>query len=260
MQRIFMLLSIFFTVFSCSNDENILTPAELDDPSKMIVFCQASQEDPWRTLDYKYDNNGNLITEISMRDEKVQSEITYEYDSDNLLTTEVHLTDDSKTEKTFVYNESKQLINVLYKFTNYDSDGNVTNESESEAPREYDGSQLIKEWESWGGFNTYEYLNGKIITEINHTKNGSKHHFTYYKYSGDLLVEEKKENKVGGLIHFKTYVYDSQNRLIQIRDRENIIEESDYNDNKLIEKREYYFGIDPCYSACCGNFIYSYEY
>jgi hypothetical protein len=49
--------------------------------------------------------------------------------------------------------------------------------------------------------------------------------------------------------------------LIQIRYEENnIIEENDYIDNRLNEKRTYYFGIDPGYDVCYGNYIYRYEY
>jgi len=31
-------------------------------------------------------------------------------------------------------------------------------------------------------------------------------------------------------------------------------------DNKLIEKRTYYFGIYPGFDVCHGNYIYRYEY
>lgn len=259
MKKVLILTSIFLTVFGCSKEDDTLIPAELDNPSAMTVFCQASPDNAFKTVNYKYDN-GQLITETSIQNGEVQSETTFKYNSDNQIISEVYLTDFRKTEKTYVYNENSQLINVLYKFTEYDTDGQITNESESEAPREYEGNQLVKEWEYWGGFNTYEYKDGKIVTKIDYTKNGEKHHFTYYKYSGDLLTEEKKETKVGGLMYLKTYTYDSQNRLIQIRDNENIIEENDYDGKKLTEKREYYFGIDPCYSPCCGNFIYKYKY
>ncbi len=259
MKKILILISIFLIVLSCSKDEDLLIPAELDNPSAMIVFCQASLDDTLRIVEYKYDND-NLITETSIQNGEVQGETNFEYNSDNQIISEVYQTDWKKTEKTYVYNENMQLINILYKFTDYDTDGQITNESESEAPREYENNQLVKEWEYWGGFNTYEYKDGKIVTKIDYTKNGEKHHFTYYKYSGDLLTEEKKETKVGGLMYLKTYTYDSQNRLTYIRDGENIIEENEYNDKKLIRKREYYFGIDPCFAPCCGNFIYRYEY
>lgn len=99
-----------------------------------------------------------------------------------------------------------------------------------------------------------------MIKKIEHKKNGKQHHFTFYKYSKGLLVEEKKETSEGSIIFLKTYTYDSLNRLLQVRDQENIIEENDYDGNRLIEKREYYFGIDPGYFSCNGNNVYMYEY
>lgn len=259
MKKILTLTLFFLIVVACSKDDDLLIPAELDNPSVMIAFCQASIDDTLRIVEYEYDND-NLIKETSIQNGEIQSETIFNYNSENQIISEIYLTDWKKTEMTYVYNENDQLINILYKFTDYDTDGQITNESESEAPREYENNQLVKEWEYWGGFNTYEYKDGKVVTKIDYTKNGEKHHFTYYKYSGDLLIEEKKETKVGGLMYLKTYTYDSQNRLIQVRDGENIIEENDYNDKRLIEKREYYFGIDPCFAPCCGNFIYRYEY
>lgn len=260
MKRVAILISVLLTVSSYSNEDNITLLAKLDNPTSMIVFCQESQDVPLRTVNYVYDQNDNLIAETSTRNGESPSEIRFEYNTDNQITLEVHLTDHRKTESTYVYNEANQLVNILYKLTDYDTDGQITAETEMEAPREYINDQLVKEWEYWGGFSTYEYKDGKVVTKIDHTKNGGKHHFTYYKYSGNLLTEEKKETRLGGLMYLKTYHYDSQNRLTQIRDQENVVEESDYNGNRLIEKREYYFGIDPGYFPCQGNYVYRYEY
>lgn len=259
MKKILTLTSILLIVISCSKDDDLLIPAELDNPSVMIVCCQSSITDTLRLVEYAY-NNDNLIKETSIQNGEIQSKTTYEYNSNNQIILEIYLTDWKKTEKTYVYNESNQLINILYKFTDYDIGGQITNESESEAPREYENNELVKEWKYWGGFNTYEYSNGKVVTKIDYTNTGEKHHFTYYKYSGDLLIEEKKETKEGGLMYLKTYIYDSQNRLIKIQDGDNVIEENDYNDKKLIEKRTYYFGIDPGFDVCYGNYIYKYKY
>ena len=259
MKNLIYQLTILSIMISCSKDEDLLKPAVLDKPSVMIVFCQRTPNDTLKKVTYEYANK-NLVTEATFYNGEIQDKTTFEYNSDNLLIFETYETYLRKIKKNFVYNEFKQLINIKYKITDYNEDGQISSESESEAPREYLNNQLVKEWESWGGFTTYEYKDGKVVTKIDYTANGEKHHFTYYKYSGDLLIEEKKETKVGGLIYLKTYTYDSQNRLIQIRDGENIIEENDYIDKKLIEKREYYFGIDPGFFACNGNYIYKYEY
>ncbi len=73
-------------------------------------------------------------------------------------------------------------------------------------------------------------------------------------------MEEQKVTKSGGLIYQKSFEYDSQNRLVIIRDGGNIIEENKYAENNLLEKRTNYFGIDPGFEVCGGNYIYKFEY
>lgn len=259
MKSLIYLLTILLIMISCSKDEELLKQAKLDKPSAMNVFCQRTPNDTLKKVAYEYTND-KLITETIFYNGDIQDKTTFEYNSDNQLIFETYETYLRKTEKTYIYNELNQLINIKYKFIDYDINGQIVGVSENEAPREYENNQLVKEWEYWGGFNTYEYCNGKLGTMVDYTKNGEKHHITIYKYSGDLLIEEKKETKVGGLIYLKTYTYDSQNRLIQIRDGENVIEENDYINNKLIEKRTFYFGIDPGFDVCYGNYIYRYKY
>jgi uncharacterized protein YcfL len=259
MKKLLTLISIFLIVSSCSKDDDLLIPAELDNPIVMLVFCQSSIDDTLKIVEYEYDND-NLIKQTTIQNRKVESETTYEYNSENQIISKIYLSIWQKNEMTYIYNEDKQLINILYKFTGYDTDGKITNIIEYEAPREYDNNKLVKEWEHWGGYNTYEYIGDKIIKKTDYTKNGEELHITTYKYSGNLLIEEKRETSVGSLMYLKTYKYDSQNRLIQIKDGKNIIEKNYYFNKKLIEKRTYYFGIDPGYDICYGNYIIRYKY
>ncbi len=259
MKNITLLLPVFLLCLSCSKENDWLAPAELDNPMGMAVFCQTMTNDTLKFVEYGYDGD-KLITETSFQHGEVESKITYEYNAENLLVSEVFTDDWSKTEKTYVYNDKEQLVNILYKFISYDSTRQISRVSESEAPREYQNNRLVKQWEHWGGYSTYEYKDDKVVKKIYYTQLGEKHHITTYKYSGDLLTEEKKETKAGSLLFLKTYKYDSLHRLVQIQDGENIIEENHYIDNRLIEKRTYYFGIDPGFDFCSGNYIYKYTF
>lgn len=247
------------TLIACSNDDDLSVPSELSNPSAMIVYCQASSDAPIKTVTYKYAID-NLLTETTMENGELESKTTFDYNSQNQILSEVYISDSIKIEKTFIYNENDQLINILFKFTNYDNKGQIADESESEAPLEYENNQLIKVWYYWGGFSTYEYHNGKPATRIDYTNNAEKHHTTTYKYDNDFLIEEQKVTKSGGLIYQKSFEYDSQNRLVIIREGQNIIEENKYAENKLLEKRTYSFGIDPGFEICGGNYIYKFEY
>lgn len=259
MKRIEILTIIFLTALGCSKDSSPTAPLGTENPSAMVVFCQAFPDDKLLSVAYEYDN-GNLITETWIRNGAVQNETTFDYSPDDRIVLEVYSTDSRKVEKIYVYDDNLQLINILHRTIDFDGNGEITNEGQSEAPREYENNRLVKEWESWGGFKTYGYSNGKITTKIDHTKNGQEHHTTTYTYSGDLLTQETKETKTGGLLYLKTYLYDSHDRLIKILDGKDVIEENDYIDNRLTERRTYYFGIDPGYDVCYGNYIYRYQY
>jgi hypothetical protein len=245
-------------VLSCTKDDG-LNIIDLEKPVAMNVFCQSSSNTVLSRIEYEYCND-HLTLETTLYNGEIQNKTTYEYNSNNQLIFEADTAYQRKTEKTFFYNERNQLINIKYKFIDYNSIGEVINVNDYEAPREYKNNWLAKEWEYWGGFNTYDYKNDKVITKVDYTKMGQKHHITTYKYSGDLLIEEKKETIAGGLIYLKYFKYDSKNRLTKIQDGENTIEEYDYIDKRLIEKRTYYFGIDPGFFSCNGNYIYKYEY
>jgi len=215
MKKIIKLLLIFILV-SCEKDEKTLLMSNLESPRVMCTFCQSSPNDTLRKIMYNYDNE-NLTKETTFRNGDIESIITYTYKSNKQLITEITETDWLKTEKNFEYNDLNQLVNIAYTFIYYDNSGQVIDEREFNAPREYVNNQLVKEWEYWGGFNTYEYNNGKLATKIDYTANGEKHHITRFKYSNDLLIEEKKETNAGSLMYLKRYKYDSRNRLILIK-------------------------------------------
>ncbi len=253
------LLAILLILVSCSKDEDLLKQGILDKPSEINVFCQKKPNDLLRSVAYQYEHN-NLITETIFYNGDIQDKTAFEYNYDNQLIFETTHSYLRKSEKSYIYNELNQLINIKYKFTDYDISGQSTGVTEMEAPREYQSNQLVKQWEAWGGFITYEYSEGKLITKVEYTKNEEKHHTTTYTYSGDYLIEEKKETSAGALIYLRSFTYDSEYRLLQIREGENIIEENDYSDRKLIEKRTFYFGVDPGYDVCYGNYIKKYVY
>ncbi len=265
MKKIIYLI-VIFVLFSCSKNENSPLPSENkplpivlnDKPIEMTVFCQKSPNDTLRTFKYKYDNQGNLIHKDMYGSSGNRTYSVFKYNSKNQLIEEKFNSPITQEIKTYIYNDSNQLINIKYEITDYSS--GIAKEEKKETPREYKNNLLVKEWKLSGSFVTYEYENGKQIKKVSHTSNGQEHHFTYYKYKGDLLIEEKKENSLGKTIYLKTYIYDKYQRLLQIEDRGNIVEENKYIDDKLIEKRTYYFGIDPGYYPCYGNYIYKYKY
>ena len=261
MKNLLLITLSLLTIIACSKEkaeEIILIAPELENPSIIKLHCQSSMDEVYSKIENEYEND-NLIKQTTFYFESLYSENTFEYNSDDQITFEVFLTDSRSTEKTYVYNAENLLINVLYKLNDIEN-GQIISFTEDEAPREYENGLMVKEWHTWGGFNTYEYDGDKLSKKTDHRTSGAPHHITTYHYENGLLSEEIKVTVTGNTLYSKTYHYDDQNRLIEIQDQGNVIELNTYADNQLTEKRENYFGIDPGFYPCDGNYFYTYEY
>jgi hypothetical protein len=258
MKKLLFAATVIGILQGCSKDDNT-PPLIMERPITMSVFCQNALNDTISQTDYEYDLEN--LTKLTLRNYGVITSVTnYEYNSKNLLIIETSDQDFRKTEITYVYNSSDQLINKLYKIADLDANGLVLSTSESETPLEYKNNLLVKDVETWGGWNTYEYSDGKLTTKNVFTSTGQLYWILKFKYSGSLKIEEKNQTASGNILYTKTFAYDSEGRLVKIIENGNVIEQNSYDGNKLLEKRINYFGIDPGFSACNGNFLYKYHY
>ena len=74
------------------------------------------------------------------------------------------------------------------------------------------------------------------------------------------MAEERKETVAGNLMYSRIMHYDLAGRLVRITEGDNTVENNTYEGNRLIEKRTYYFGIDPGFDPCYGNYLNVYTY
>jgi hypothetical protein len=258
MKKLLFAVTVIGILQGCSKDDNT-PPLIMERPITMSVFCQNALNDTISQTDYEYDLEN--LTKLTLSNYgEITSVTNFEYNSKNLLIKETSEQDFRKTEITYVYNTSDQLINKFYKIADLDANGLVLRTSESETSLEYKNNLLVKDVETWGGWNTYEYSNGKLTTKNVFTSSGQLYWILKFKYSGSLKVEEKNQTASGNILYTRTFAYDSESRLVKIIENGNVIEQNDYDGNKLLEKRINYFGIDPGYSACNGNFLYKYNY
>lgn len=259
MKKIIQITSLFVIITSCTKDNGPIF-TQLDKPNAVNIYCQTNPDEYYQRIEYQY-NNDNLISETTFSNGKIYSIRTFEYNTNNKLSKEICDLILNKYEKLFIYNELNQLISIKNTFIYFDSNGQIETKYESDATFEYENNLLVREVEYWGGSNTYEYDDvDNIITKTEYTKNGEKHHITHYTYSGSLKTKEWKETYVGTTMYFRTYLYNSIGRLTKVLENDKIIVENSYDDNRLLEKKEYYFGIDPGFDFCYGNYIYKYEY
>ena len=81
-----------------------------------------------------------------------------------------------------------------------------------------------------------------------------------YAYKNGKLVEEKRIIRTGATSYVIKYTYNRDGTLDEKIQDGNVIEKNFYKNGKLSEKHTFYFGIDPGFSQCLGNFIFKYDY
>jgi hypothetical protein len=257
----FFFLANIILLTNCSSPIGWVDAPTLEKPIKMATFCQSNPNESFVYVEYTY-NNGLLVLEEKIdRDEFITTTV-YTYNANSQLDTKTETSTWQNNVTTHHYNEKDQLISIDFSRINYDNDGNINSENNSTATFEYENDLLVKKTEDWGGFRTYEYdAKKRLIKENVFYKTGEKHSTVHYSYNGNLKTEEWAESDVAGTEIYRQYFqYNSNNLLKKVVENDKAIEEYVYNGNKLLEKRETYYGIDPGYSACSGNYIYKYEY
>lgn len=247
-------------LLSCSEPDEIpiKTLGNLEQPQAMNIYCQKSPGKIFQRFEYEYENN-KLKLVVNLKDDVIYSETTYEYDSD-VLKKETFDSDFTFSEKFYVYNDKDQLVNVIYNVKSYNAEGDLESDEKFEAPLEYENDLLVKKWELWGAYYIYEYEDGKIVTEYFYSQSGNLWHVIHKKYKNDLILEEKIVNARGDILSVRKFSYDKEQRLINITSEGNTVEEYIYMENRLMEKKTFYYGIDPGFDPCYGNYLYKYEY
>ncbi len=172
---------------------------------------------------YKYDDFGRLIIQETLRDEKKFKRI-FEYDDlGRLLKEKCNSRNGEVNEINYAYKSDSIMIKKL-----------------SYQNRSYNFRYIYNE----KGQVKKEYINDKLEYE--------------YFYREDLLHRKVHYRGSGKLYE---YIYDEDLKLISVIKDRNVIEESFYEDAKLHEKWEYYFGIDPCHDMiCCRQNLFKFKY
>ena len=267
MKKLYILMYgiLFVALTNCTeNDDHHPTGNEpLAKPAIMKVFCQASPNVCHQEIKYEYINSLLISETVFIHSGELYSQKTLEYHSNGQLKKEIYDMITWEQEKDFIYNEANQLEKIIYTNIYYNSDRQETYPRiQLEETFEYENTLLVKHVETWGGWDTYEYdTKGRMTTQTIYTSTGGKYHIINFKYSGNLKIEEWAEVvETGKIMYRHKFEYNKNSRLTKVLEDGKVIEENSYRGNQLIEKQTYYFGIDPCFSPCCGNYIYKYEY
>lgn len=258
MKTAWLFIIVLSVLVSCQRDD-VMPSENLDFPIVERLFCEASPEQEVMRSEFEYSPIGLLKnSHFSIGGSEVSE--SYTYNDNGNIEQKVRIERGRVIVEEHEYSSENQLQKIHSINYDVDSNGVQTFNSESELLFEYENGLLVKETAYWGGFKTYEYSGDQLVKMTSHNNNGNPHHITQYKYKGDLLKREVKETREGNNIYTRKYCYDGQKRLESIIEDREVIEEYIYEGNRLVRKNEWYYGIDPGYSSCNGNYITLYEY
>ena len=167
------------------------------------------------TVDYTYDENGNLITALETTSGGSKYQIDYIYDESGKLIREVNPIDDGMvTIVEYAYDESDKLLKETNYYNEYvidytyDSNGNLIKEKRSGKSASldytyeyiYDGDLLIKE----NHLSYFNSVSSEVKTTIDYT----------YDEMGNL-IKKILDYKRYGMIYTRAYLYDTNGNLIE---------------------------------------------
>jgi hypothetical protein len=231
------------------------------------AFCQREPDNEiWRKT-FEYDKNGNLTKEITDREYGPETKITSLYNFNNQPVTDsvFYFTNNEwKPDRYFKY---KYTRNLLQEKRQFNADGTFTLKTVYKCS----GTKLV--WEEFYYFtdgawrfqyaHKFEYnRSSRLIKKVSYQDESKEKVYDQfiYTYKNGKLATEKRILVTGETGYFKEYFYTKEGYLEEIVEDGNTVEKNYYESDKLIEKRTWYFGIDPGFSICSGNLIYKYEY
>ena len=260
-------LILIIVVISGCLKENNGSPV-LKKPKVIFCKCQNDTYDKFTKRVEKSYKDSKLSLEKVFYKGKLSDSIIYTYNDYDLLSKEEYyyksIYNDQKlfsyVEIKSIYDDDLKLIKKIHKNYKIDKEGNFKFDKESEESYFYENGLLVKSCGSCA-CDEFEYNNaGEVIKRTVFSLKGYLFDTYYYEYRQGHKTKEIKEGPDGNIRYVKDYIYDPFWHLIKVKEDDNIIEENKYFFNKLVEKKTYYFGIDPGYYPCQGNYVATYEY
>jgi len=239
-----LILLTFFFKFSFGQE---CCADQLKFPLKEIVsYCQQMPDSAVGKKILFYDSLNRLIKIISYSN--FVDTINYTYNVTGQLISETFSSPSVRRKRFYRYDDRSRLI-----YEGYENSGVY----DSQLKYYYTNQgKLFKKVEECNS-NKYETLfyydtAGNLIRK---SHNGFEF---IYQYSGNKLIKETKKfrNKSTEII----YEYNPDGLLTKKFENQKILEENIYENNNLIKKLEFYYGIDPCIDRCCSQYIYKYKY
>jgi hypothetical protein len=271
--KITVILAILFGIFHTSCEHYAYYPPLVFDENegfqfkKEQAFCKSNPGNEIWSKTFIHDEKGNITEEITFSDGSPNFKTTRTFNGNNQQLTDSIFNFNSgkwqlQNSNKFIYNR-----NLLSETLKYGADGKNTHKT----TYSYQGNEL--RWEEFWYYSenkwkfqyahSFDFNNNRKLVkkESYQTEKKDKVYDTFiYTYFNNKLVEEKRIIQTGTTSYVLKFTYTSNGLPDETIQDGNVIEKNFYDDNKLVEKHTFYFGIDPGFSQCNGNLIYKYSY
>ena len=231
------------------------------------AFCQSDPNSSvWLKL-FNRDADGNITGETTLVNDLPEMKITRQF-SDN---------GQQVNDSAYYYVSGNWVLQYSHKYVyernriteiqRFESDGTISHKT----IYKYNGDK--PRWEEFWYFSNEEWnfqyahgfefnSNGQLVKkESFQTVEKDNVYDTFlYEYKNGKLVEEKRVIITGETSYVIKYFYNHDGTPDKTIKDGNVIEKNFYENGKLSEKHTFYFGIDPGFSQCLGNYIYQYNY
>ena len=268
--RFFPILLILFFI-SCHEieyDPNSLFESDEEFQYKTEkAFCQNDPEFEISSKNFYYNKNGNKTEEITYSFGNPVFKITITYNSYNQKLSESVFYYKNDSWELSTQNLYKYSRNRLIEKNNYDSGETLLNKTiykYSDNRLKYE--ELYRRGNNDWVFNFaygYEYnSSGQLAKRLSYQDEAKEIVYDQYvyTYTDGRLATVKRILVTGKTQFFREYSYTRNGLLDEITEDGNTIEKNYYEHGKLIEKHTWYFGIDPGFFSCNGNYILKYGY
>jgi|WetSurMetagenome_2_1015567.scaffolds.fasta_scaffold175328_2 hypothetical protein len=263
-------IAILVLISSCEREYDyslIFDESYPEQLKKEVCYCGKEPDKEVSFKEYSFNIKGELILVIQNMYGSNQSKTQSFYNQSG----------GKSTDSIFYYSEGAWIIDQVYKYS-YNKDlllekirKNQMGEETHKTLYTYRGT--MPEWEEFYYFKDNEWdfqyahkfefnRNGLLVKKSSYTTTEKDKVYDYftYSYKNGKLSEEERILQTGKVSYHKDYFYNKDGMLDYVVQDGNIIEKNTFENSRLVEKQTWYYGIDPCFSQCCGNFICKYEY
>ncbi len=259
-RKILIWVIVLFVIQGCQKNNRKLP--DLKKPKTILCKCQNDTWDKYYRKEERYYEDSKLVKEKINVNRDLYFTFVYKYNDYGFLIRKEEFYNNRYRlyEYEYQYDDDLRPVKKYTRSYKLDQNGNTVSDGEWVTVYLYENGLLVNEC---GSSICYDFKYNDNDEQIE-KKVVSPEGFVYdtyeYEYRHGIKVKEILRGIDNEIDYTKEFIYDPFGHLIKIVKDGKIIEKNKYLFNKLVEKKTYYYGRDPGFSPCQGNYIYTYLY